>query len=397
MAKAPQLQRRPKERDQTRAPQLQKRPRGRYHIYEIDGVKVPSVSQILSCARKGPGLEWWFSKIVAEEAVDSVGEISNRLKSDGREMTVKWLAGARNRHSSEAAGEGTDIHSLIAAGDGSDPRSAAALRFLSDKGLKVAGTEVCGANVRDGYAGTIDMVAEDPDGNLVVIDWKADTSGDPTKRPDLYPEAARQVAAYSEFDIVNAPFAKVWRKRKSSKPVVVSLRADGTYQAGTVDTDHSEALDGFRACLYMWRATEAPTCDLKSRAHGLYTEEQYRAVARRVDELIQAAEARVDATYYCPHHPEYRGPCDCRKPPTGLYRLAAREHGLEPADSYFVGDKLTDVLPADALGGQGILVRTGYGASAGPSLPSGFWAADDLAGAAELILREQRLRSLHQG
>ena len=274
MAKAPQLQRRPKERDQTRAPQLQKRPRGRYHIYEIDGVKVPSVSQILSCARKGPGLEWWFSKIVAEEAVDSVGEISNRLKSDGREMTVKWLAGARNRHSSEAAGEGTDIHSLIAAGDGSDPRSAAALRFLSDKGLKVAGTEVCGANVRDGYAGTIDMVAEDPDGNLVVIDWKADTSGDPTKRPDLYPEAARQVAAYSEFDIVNAPFAKVWRKRKSSKPVVVSLRADGTYQAGTVDTDHSEALDGFRACLYMWRATEAPTCDLKSRAHGLYTEMQ---------------------------------------------------------------------------------------------------------------------------
>lgn len=254
-----------------KAPQLVKRPRGRYHIYEIDGAKVPSVSQVLGTAVKGPGLEWWFSKIVAEEAVDHVHEILERLKSEGRESTVKWLASARNRHSSEAAGEGTDIHAMIAAGDGSDHRSAAALRFLSDRGLKVAGTEVCGANVRDGYAGTIDMVAEDPDGNLVIIDWKVDTSGDPTKRPDLYPEAAEQVAAYSEFDIVDAPFAKVWRKRRSRVPVVVSLRCDGTYLAGDIDIDQSDALDGFRSSLYRWRATKAPDCDRESRTHGLYT------------------------------------------------------------------------------------------------------------------------------
>ena len=254
-----------------KAPKLRKRPRGRYHIYEVDGVKVPSVSQILGTATKGPALEWWFGKVVAEEAVDHVHEINSRLESEGREATVKWLAGARNRHSSEAAGEGTDIHAMIAAGDGSDPRSAAALRLLADRGLKVAGTEVCGANVRDGYAGTIDMVAEKPDGSLVVIDWKVDTSGDPTKRPDLYPEAAEQVAAYTEFDIVDAPFAKVWRKRRSRVPIVVSLRSDGTYLAGDIDLDVSDALDGFRSSLYRWRATEAPDCDRKSRTHGLYT------------------------------------------------------------------------------------------------------------------------------
>lgn len=132
-------------------------------------------------------------------------------------------------------------------------------------------------------------------------------------------------------------------------------------------------------------------------ARGLYGEDQYRAVATRLDDVLEAAGARVDATYYCPHHPDYDGYCDCRKPGTGLYRRAAAAHGLDPATSYYVGDKLTDVTPAVSLAGQGILVRTGYGAAVEPSLPSGFWVADDLRGAAELILRDQRSRSIAEG
>ena len=132
-------------------------------------------------------------------------------------------------------------------------------------------------------------------------------------------------------------------------------------------------------------------------ARGLYSEAQYHAVAKRVDDVLRAAGAAVDGTYYCPHHPDHGGPCDCRKPSTGLYRRAARDHGLDPGASYYVGDKLTDVLPALALGGQGILVRTGYGEAAEAGLPPGFWAVDDLGGAAELILREQRLRSVYDG
>jgi D-glycero-D-manno-heptose 1,7-bisphosphate phosphatase len=132
-------------------------------------------------------------------------------------------------------------------------------------------------------------------------------------------------------------------------------------------------------------------------ARGLYDEAGYEAVARRLEELLHAAGASVDATYHCPHHPDFSGPCDCRKPGSGLYRRAARDHRLDLAGSYYVGDKLTDVLPAVALGGQGILVRTGYGARTEPSLPSGFWAVDDLGAAAELILREQRLRSVDGG
>lgn len=121
-------------------------------------------------------------------------------------------------------------------------------------------------------------------------------------------------------------------------------------------------------------------------ARGLYTEADYREVARRVEAELAAAGVRIDATRYCPHHPDFSGPCDCRKPATGMHRSAARELDLAPARSWFVGDKVKDVLPARELGGSGILVRTGFGGREVESLPEGFAVADDLPEAARIIL-----------
>jgi histidinol-phosphate phosphatase family protein len=91
-------------------------------------------------------------------------------------------------------------------------------------------------------------------------------------------------------------------------------------------------------------------------ARGLLTEDDYRRVAARLDELLAAAGARIDASYFCPHHPERTGPCGCRKPGVALYEQAARELGLDAAASAFVGDRLRDVLPARHFGGTGVLV-----------------------------------------
>lgn len=121
-------------------------------------------------------------------------------------------------------------------------------------------------------------------------------------------------------------------------------------------------------------------------ARGYYTEDQYRAVAERIDAELAEAGAPVDATYYCPHHPEHTAPCACRKPGTGMHRRAARELGLVLERSWYVGDKVKDVLPARTLGGDGILVRTGYGAEEEGALPSDFSVADDLPAAARRIL-----------
>jgi len=127
-------------------------------------------------------------------------------------------------------------------------------------------------------------------------------------------------------------------------------------------------------------------------ARGLYREEDYHAVAARLEAILDERGASPDATYYCPHHPDFTGPCDCRKPGPGMYQRAAAELGVTLAGSYYVGDKLADVEPGLRFGGTGILVRTGYGRDSERSRPRGIRVADDVAAAADAILGEERRR-----
>jgi D-glycero-D-manno-heptose 1,7-bisphosphate phosphatase len=102
-------------------------------------------------------------------------------------------------------------------------------------------------------------------------------------------------------------------------------------------------------------------------ARGIYTEETLEAIHRRLIEELAAEGARIDAVYYCPHHPEYgdrryRMECRCRKPGPGMLDRAAREHGIDLARSYVIGDKASDIRLAAGAGARGVLVLTGYGA-----------------------------------
>lgn len=121
-------------------------------------------------------------------------------------------------------------------------------------------------------------------------------------------------------------------------------------------------------------------------ARGFYSEDQYHAVAARLEDMLAAHGARPDATYYCPHHPDYTGACDCRKPATGMFRQAARDLDLDLSCSFYVGDRLKDVLPALELGGEAILVRTGYGVEEERGAPPSVHVVDDLPAAVRLIL-----------
>jgi D-glycero-D-manno-heptose 1,7-bisphosphate phosphatase len=90
---------------------------------------------------------------------------------------------------------------------------------------------------------------------------------------------------------------------------------------------------------------------------GYFTEAQYGAVHARLVELLAAEGARLDGEYHCPEPPHERG-FGCRKPGCEMYLRAAAEHGLELAGSWFVGDRLRDVIPAERVGGHAVLVRS---------------------------------------
>lgn len=102
-------------------------------------------------------------------------------------------------------------------------------------------------------------------------------------------------------------------------------------------------------------------------ARGLLTEWDYERVREKLDDQLAERGAYVNAHYHCPHHPDFTGPCECRKPGTLLFDRAMGDHAIDPALSVFVGDRLRDILPAKHYGARGILVP-------GPATP-----ADELA------------------
>ncbi len=101
-------------------------------------------------------------------------------------------------------------------------------------------------------------------------------------------------------------------------------------------------------------------------ARGYFDETVLQEVMARLGDLLETLGARLDAVYYCPHHPTageppWRAACDCRKPKPGMLQRGARELGLDLSRSYVVGDKISDVGFARAAGAKGLLVLTGYG------------------------------------
>jgi D-glycero-D-manno-heptose 1,7-bisphosphate phosphatase len=122
-------------------------------------------------------------------------------------------------------------------------------------------------------------------------------------------------------------------------------------------------------------------------ARGRYDAAAYAAVQRRLAELLAAHDARIDAAYFCPHHPDVTGPCECRKPGVKLFRDAQAALGIDFGKSYWVGDRLSDVEPARALSGRAILVATGHGtAHQGQARALGVPVVADLAAAADQIV-----------
>ena len=176
----------------------------------------------------------------------------------------------------------------------------------------------------------------------------------------------------------------------------VFIDRDGTIIAEKIylsDPDRVELVSGAVEALHALREAGFALVVVTNQAgiaRGRYTTEDYHAVAARLNEELDAQGIVMDATYFCPHHPDLTGPCDCRKPATGMYRRAAAALSLDVTTSFYVGDKITDVQPGITLGGQGVLVRTGYGAGLEHDTPEGVWVVDDLREASRVIIERTK-------
>jgi len=187
----------------------------------------------------------------------------------------------------------------------------------------------------------------------------------------------------------------------------VFLDRDGTVtrEAGYINhPDRIELLPGAAAAIK--RLNKAGilailTTNQAGLARGYFDEAVMKAVFDRLNELLAKQGARLDAIYCSPHHPSAKDerwrddPDQMRKPGIGMIRQACREHPIDMARSYVVGDKHIDVIFASRAGIPGVMVMSGYGLGE-YTYKRDTWTeqpaaiADDINGAVHWILKDMK-------
>lgn len=146
-----------------------------------------------------------------------------------------------------------------------------------------------------------------------------------------------------------APLAKSWK--------LAMYDRDGTINVDTGHLHEPEKLELIPSTVDIMRAYSVDP-DFKvvvvtnqaGIAKGLYTEADMRCLHRYMEGELEKLGVRVDAWYFCPHHPDYTGPCECRKPAPGMLLAAIRDFDSDPSRCVMYGDKPSDEAAAQAAG-----------------------------------------------
>lgn len=99
-------------------------------------------------------------------------------------------------------------------------------------------------------------------------------------------------------------------------------------------------------------------------ARGYFKYEQLAEVQQKIDSLLQPANLQIQAYYFCPHHPagKIEGlaiACNCRKPMPGMILEAAKDHNVDLANSWMIGDILNDVEAGNRAGCKTVIINNG--------------------------------------
>ncbi len=100
-------------------------------------------------------------------------------------------------------------------------------------------------------------------------------------------------------------------------------------------------------------------------ARGLFSEAQMHAFNALLVKRLAARGARIGAVYACPFHDEAEDPKwfhpdhPDRKPNPGMILRALAEHEIDPARSFLIGDRATDLEAARRAGLPGFMFEGG--------------------------------------
>lgn len=158
---------------------------------------------------------------------------------------------------------------------------------------------------------------------------------------------------------------RVQAKNLKQKQKAVFLDRDGTinrYVGFLRNIDDFELLPGVVEAIKAINASGFLAIVVTNQpviARGEVTYDQLQEIHNKMETLLGAEGAYLDAIYFCPHHPHkgYEGEipelkieCDCRKPKPGMLLKAAEDFNIDLSLSWMIGDGENDVKAGKAAG-----------------------------------------------
>lgn len=98
-------------------------------------------------------------------------------------------------------------------------------------------------------------------------------------------------------------------------------------------------------------------------AKGKASYEDILNVSKEFKRVIEENGIKIREYYYCLHHPEavidsLKIKCECRKPGTKFVEEAISKYDIERENSFFVGDRNSDILCGKRAGLKTILIKS---------------------------------------
>lgn len=172
--------------------------------------------------------------------------------------------------------------------------------------------------------------------------------------------------------------------------VINQKAAEGDYVRRPEDLKLLEGAAGAIARLNQAGVRVLVVSNQRGVALGIYSLEDVRTITAKLEGLLAAHGARIDAFYFCPHD---EGACNCRKPKPGLFDQARADFpGIDVTGSVMIGDSLSDMEFGRGLGMRTIFIegppdRRRAGAERARELADAHFAS--LGEAVEYLLLEQ--------
>ena len=208
------------------AVQTIKRGGSRFYVHPETNAKVPGVTSITGNLPK-PFLQYWGQKLVAEEAVDNLGSITQLMVAGKRDAAIDMLKRAPQRSTGNAAQTGTDVHELVETlNAGEDPGQIHPdlqpwidryRQFLSDWQPEFIEAEATAFNYDDKWAGTLDGICK-IGGESIIFDLKTGRG--------VYDEVSLQLTAYANATCLVDPDGKERALPEIEGGAVLHLRPD---------------------------------------------------------------------------------------------------------------------------------------------------------------------------